>query len=119
MKILAIEDEPAVANYVSMFLRDAGYQVTHAVNGRQAAEALARESFDLILLDLILPDITGPELLPQLRQTAPATPVLILTGLAQDDHRLVACLKNGAAGSVQKSARAEHLLTAVRRALRQ
>lgn len=118
MKILFIEDEQAVAEYVGMFLHDSGYVIDRAHNAAAAQEKISTGSYDLILLDLILPDATGPELLPKLKNAAPRTPVLVVTGLAHDDERLLECLKNGAAGWVPKSSRAEQLLTAVRRVLR-
>ena len=118
MRILLIEDEEEVADYLGMFLREAGYFVFHAPDARTARQK-AEEPFDLILLDLVLPDATGPELLPLIRAAAPKTPVVIVSGLAFDDERLLYCLKNGAAGYVPKSSRAEDLLVAVRRALRE
>jgi DNA-binding response OmpR family regulator len=119
MKILLIEDEQPVADYVGMFLRDAGYSVERASDAAQAQAKVASNSYDLILLDLMLPDATGPELLPKLKSVVPKTPVLVVTGVAYDDDRLVECLKNGAAGWVPKSSRADQLLTAVRRVLRE
>jgi DNA-binding response OmpR family regulator len=118
-KILIIEDEQAVADYVGMFLRDAGYAVERARDGEEARTAISGNPYDLVLLDLMLPDITGLELLPELKRHGPNTPVLIVSGLAADDERLVNCLRNGAAGSVPKASRAEELLAAVRRALRE
>lgn len=118
MKILLIEDEVAVAEYLGMFLRNSGYLVDEACDARQARARVAKKRYDLVLLDLILPDGTGPEILPEIQASAPGTPVMIVTGLAHDDPRLVDCLRNGAAGYIPKSARADELLTAIRRALR-
>lgn len=114
-----IEDEDGVADYVGMFLREAGYAVERARTGGQGRVQVSQNRYDLILLDLVLPDVGGEELLPDLKTVAGATPIMVMTGLASDDERLVSCLKNGAAGYVPKSARAEELLTSVRRALRQ
>jgi DNA-binding response OmpR family regulator len=119
MKILMIEDEYGVAEYVGMFLRDAGYSVEWVQTGRQGRLQVSQNKYDLILLDLVLPDISGAELLPDLKDAAGETPVMVVTGLANDDERLIYCLKNGAAGFVPKSARADDLLSAVRRVLRQ
>jgi DNA-binding response OmpR family regulator len=118
MKILLIEDEDAVADYVGMFLRDAGYRVERVQTGAHARSIVATNKYDLILLDLMLPDATGAELLPDIKKLAPNTPVMIVSGLAFDDERLLFCLKNGAAGYVPKTSRAEDLLVSVRRALR-
>jgi DNA-binding response OmpR family regulator len=119
MRILLIEDESPVADYVGMFLRNAGYEIDRAESGELALSRVASSRYDLILLDLILPDATGRDLLPEIKKLAPETPVMIVSGLGPDDERLVFCLKNGAVGYIPKSSRAEELLTAVRRALRE
>ena len=118
-RILLIEDEQAVADYVGRFLRGAGYDIDRVSNGSEARTRFDQAAYDLVLLDLMLPDTNGRELLPELKAAHPGTPVMILSGVAADDERLLACLKNGAAGYVPKSSRAEELLTAVRRALRE
>lgn len=119
MKILLIEDEDGVADYVGMFLLEAGYTVDRARNGAQGRAQVSQNRYDLILLDLVLPDVGGADLLPDLKNLAGTTPVMVMTGLASDDERLVSCLQKGAAGYVPKSAHAAELLTAVRRVLRQ
>ena len=119
MKLLLIEDEREVAEYVGKFLREAGFELAHASSGAEARRHAAESRFDLILLDLVLPDILGRDLLPELKTLAPSIPVIIVSGLSFDDENLLECLKNGAAGYVPKSSRAEELLTAVRRALRE
>ncbi len=117
-RILLIEDEPAVSNYLTHLLQQEGFQMTHAPTLNQA-RALLPGSFDLILLDLVLPDGTGDDLLPSLRATVPDTPILIVTGALANDERLVKCLKSGAVGYIPKSGRVEDLLRSIRRALRE
>lgn len=118
-RILLIEDEDSVAEYLGGFLRQAGYD-TDWVSGGRAAETRAGQSqYELILLDLMLSDTTGDLLLPTLRATQPDTPILIVSGVAFDDPRLLFCLNNGAAGYIPKAARADELLTTVRSAMRE
>ena len=117
-RILLIEDETPVADYLSALLQQEGFEITRAPTLEQAKSTLS-DGFDLILLDLNLPDGTGDDLLPHLRDTAPNTPILIVTGAAANDERLVNCLKSGAAGYIRKSARIEELLRNIRRALRE
>lgn len=79
-KILLIEDEPEHVALVKMRLEARGLQVTTALTGAEGASAAAEESPDLVLADLLLPDMEPPELLRRLR-AACAAPVVAFTAL--------------------------------------
>lgn len=79
-KILLIEDEPEHVALVKMRLEAGGLEVTTALTGAEGASAAAEESPDLVLTDLLLPDMEPPELLRRLR-TACAAPVVAFTAL--------------------------------------
>ncbi|HEY9787679.1 MAG TPA: response regulator transcription factor [Candidatus Obscuribacterales bacterium] len=79
MRILLAEDDHFLADGLSMVLRDNGYAVDVAVNGRDADEALIDGPYDLVILDLGLPVLDGIEILKRLRMRGQAMPVLILT----------------------------------------
>ncbi len=86
-QILAIEDDPILGNHLKTSLEHRGFDVTLADNGR-AGLALARaSSFDLILLDVMLPELSGMELLTQLRKDQ-RTPVLMMSALGNEAHRI-------------------------------
>jgi DNA-binding response OmpR family regulator len=79
MRVLVIEDELRLAENLTAALRESGLAVDHAANG-PAGEALAmQDHYDLIILDLMLPEKSGMEVLRSLRQRRKTTPVLILT----------------------------------------
>lgn len=86
-KILIIEDEAFLAKLYSGELIKAGFQVKLASDGSTGLQTLEAESFDLLLLDIMLPDINGLEILRQWRAKHPASlmPILLLTNLGQDD----------------------------------
>lgn len=67
-KILIVEDEEAIANLVRMNLEAEGYRCTCAYDGKSGADCIEREVFDLILLDIMLPEIDGYELLEYIRR---------------------------------------------------
>ena len=115
-RILLVEDEAAVASYLGDFLEQEGFEVVRATTIQQANDLL-ESSFKLIMLDLMLPDGTGDELLPRIREAAPNVPVLMVTAAPPDDERLVKCLQAGAIGYVNKTARIEELIRHLRRAL--
>lgn len=79
MKILVIEDEAKIADVLKRGLESAGFAVDIAETGEAALEVLHGTTFDLIILDLVLPDIDGFELLKKLRNRRITSPVLILS----------------------------------------
>lgn len=93
--ILLVEDEEHIAQGLLFNLELEGYKVTHAETGAEAMAAFASHAFDLVVLDLMLPDSHGIDLCREMRETAPQLPILILTALGEDQHR-VNGLKAGA-----------------------
>jgi two-component system OmpR family response regulator len=79
MKILLIEDDAVLADGLIHTLCGSGYEVTSATTGRYAEQLLAAQDFDLIVLDLGLPDMDGLELLRKLRHRKLPLPIMILT----------------------------------------
>jgi len=75
--ILIVEDEEAIANLIHMHLSDEGYRCTCAYDGRQGADLLEKGHYDLVLLDIMLPDIDGYELLEYAKSLE--TPVIFVT----------------------------------------
>jgi two-component system response regulator QseB len=85
MRVLLVEDDRMIAKGLETALRQEGYAVDAVGDGRSAAEALRTSRFDLVLLDLGLPQRDGIEVLRELRQRGDSTPVIIVT--ARDDVR--------------------------------
>ena len=79
MRILVVEDEPKLATAVAQGLGEQGFAATIALNGEDAARQIEKQSFTLILLDLMLPGKSGLQLLRDLRRNGVTCPVLILT----------------------------------------
>jgi two-component system OmpR family response regulator len=88
MRVLVIEDEAAIADAIGAALANAGHAVDRLANGRQADLALRDHPYDLIVLDLGLPDIDGIQLLARLRARADAVPVLIVTAREALEERV-------------------------------
>jgi two-component system OmpR family response regulator len=82
MRILLAEDDPIIADGLTRALRKSGFAIDHVANGAEADTALLSQQFDLLILDLGLPKLSGIDVLRRLRSRKNATPVLILT--AQD-----------------------------------
>lgn len=81
MKILLIEDEKEVADFLVKGLKYEGYQVQHVADGSQAMPQIGQNQYDIIILDLIMPGSSGEEILTEMRQTMNQTPVIVLTAI--------------------------------------
>src|SRR5688572_7618635 len=79
MRILIVEDEIKLAHFVARGLRSEGHSVESASDAGEAREALAAGAFDLVILDLMLPDVDGIAVCRDLRARRDTTPVLMLT----------------------------------------
>ena len=86
-KILCIEDEHFISELYARALRQAGYDVTTMLSGDDGLRAAMSDEYDIILLDLMIPGITGFEVLRRLRKDAPnlKSKIIITTNLDQDD----------------------------------
>ena len=80
--VLVIDDEVTLGRNIKAYLTRHGYQVSHAASGREAREALAAQRFDIVLLDMRLPDTDGLELLPEIRERSPAAAIVVMTAHA-------------------------------------
>lgn len=95
MRILLAEDEPNVASTINKGLTEQGYSVAVALDGKTALQLAYSNSFDIMILDIMLPHINGMDLCRQLRQNNILTPILFLTALSTTDN-IVAGLDAGA-----------------------
>jgi two-component system, cell cycle response regulator CtrA len=85
MRILLVEDDPSMAKSIETMLKSASYIVDVTDLGEDGLEIGKLYDYDLIILDLMLPDIDGYEVLRRLRAAKIETPILILSGLAELD----------------------------------
>ena len=83
MRILVAEDDPALAEGIAAYLRPLGHAVEIARNGADADAMLARERFDLLLVDVGLPRMDGFEVVRRLRARSQETPAIMITAVAK------------------------------------
>ena len=88
MRILIIEDDNAVADFIVRGLGDCGYEVVRAADGKQGKQLALSEEFDLMIVDRMLPFIDGLAIIQAVRDQEIKTPVLILSALGEVDDRV-------------------------------
>jgi DNA-binding response OmpR family regulator len=117
MRVLVVEDEPAIADFVERGLRAEGYDVEVAVDGLEGERRALREQFDLVLLDVMLPGRSGLGVLGAIRQSNATLPVILLTARGEVDHKIEG-LDAGATDYVTKPFSFEELTARIRAHLR-
>lgn len=115
--ILIVEDEERISSFLKRGLQSSGYAATVAESGRRALDLCSTGEFDLVLLDIGLPDVDGFEVLQRIRAGGYSMPVIMLTARDGVSDR-VAGLEGGADDYVSKPFSFEELLARVRARLR-
>jgi len=116
-KILVIEDEPTLSRLLSYNLAQEGYETDVVGDGAEGYQAAVRNTYDLIILDIMLPGMNGFEVLSKLRQKGSKTPVIILTARNAEEE-VVQGLKFGADDYITKPFGVAELLARVSAVLR-
>ncbi len=117
MRILVIEDEPSIANFVRQGLIESGHAVDLAWNGREGLAYALAADYDILVLDIMLPQMDGLALLRELRRRGDKTPTLMLTARDTIDNR-VEGLDAGADDYLVKPFAFQELIARVRALLR-
>jgi len=111
-----IDDEPVIRDILEQLLLAEGYDVELSTSGEEALPKFDTASYDLVLLDLLMPGRNGLEILPEIKKIAPQTVVIIITAYASVESAIEA-MKIGAYDYVQKPFKNEELLLTIERAL--
>ena len=115
-KIMIVEDEKRIARFLQMELEHEGFETESEENGRRAYERIVQEQYDLVLLDIMLPDMDGLEVCRRVREISDV-PIIMLT--AKDDiEDMVSGLVFGADDYISKPFAIQELLARVRAAIR-
>lgn len=117
-KVLIVDDEPRMCDSLKILLSSQGYETQTGHSGKEALECLSRNSFDLVLLDIVMPDMTGHQIMDYISRQNQETLVILMTGHASVDSA-VESLRKGAYDYLRKPFDFEQLLKRVHNALDQ
>ncbi len=115
--ILVVDDERSIRRLLRLYLDEAGYTVTEAADGQEALAKMRTGGIDLVLLDLMIPEIDGLEVARRVRADHPTVPIIMLTA-RDDEASRVTGLEMGADDYVTKPFSARELVARVRAVLR-
>ncbi len=115
-KILVVDDEERMVRFIRLNLEHDGFQVIEAFNGKQALQRLRDATPDLILLDVMMPDLNGFEVLEMVREIS-SVPVIMLTAKGEEDDR-VHGLEKGADDYISKPFSPRELVSRIKAVLR-
>lgn len=115
-RILVVDDDQFYQEFATEILGEEGYQVRTTYTGEEALQLIKRDSFDVMLVDLIMPGMNGLELLERAKQVKAEVDVIIMTGHASVESA-VQCLKSGAADYLTKPLNPEALKITVKRTI--
>jgi DNA-binding response OmpR family regulator len=117
IRVLIVEDEPELARFVQRGLHDQGFAARVAHDGRSALGLAQDADFDMLVLDLGLPDLEGLDVLRELRQRGDQLPVIVLSARGDVEDK-VAALQEGADDYLTKPFRFDELVARIRSRLR-
>ncbi len=117
LRVLVVDDEPAILRFLRPSLATQGYIVSEATDGKSALEAIRRKSADVVVLDLGLPDMEGLDIIRQLREAGETLPIIVLSSREAEDGKVKA-LDLGADDYVTKPFGIDELLARIRAAQR-
>lgn len=115
-RILLVDDEDKILSMIENYMNQEGYETSRAENGREALEVFRRQSFDLIVLDLMLPEISGLEVCKEIRRTSDV-PIIILTAKSDEIDKLLG-LELGADDYISKPFSLRELSARIKAVLR-
>ncbi|MGB9629645.1 MAG: sigma-54-dependent transcriptional regulator, partial [Thermodesulfobacteriota bacterium] len=116
-KILLIDDEPLMRMTIQDALESEGYQVGVAETGQKGLALFSKNSFDILITDLKLPDLDGLQILKEVKMTNPETQVILITAYGSIDSAVTA-MKEGASDYLTKPFSMDELLLIIQRLLR-
>ena len=116
-KVLIVEDDPNISQLIQIHLKDLGYEIKVKNNGREGFESANANSFDLIILDIMLPEMDGIAICQRLRALDNFTPILMITAKSEEIDKVIG-LESGADDYITKPFKIREFLARVKAIMR-
>lgn len=116
-KILVVDDEASIREFLEIMLKKEGYEVTSAVDGQQAVDVLKKKSFDMVISDLQMPRMTGTQLLHHVNLNYPDLTFMVITAFGTTESA-VEVMKKGAYDYLTKPFKIDEVLLNIKNALK-
>lgn len=116
--ILVVDDEPPIRELLKSYFAKHGYEVTTSSDAQEALRLADETPLNLVILDVLLPDTDGLEVLERMKSAHPNLPIIIMTGIGFDEDLLQEAIQKGASGYVSKTLPLDQLLMEVHRTLK-
>lgn len=116
LSVLLVDDSSIALAFVGEFLKSHRYEVTAVETAKKALDIFDDGNFDILVIDYEMPGISGRELMKQVHELSPLTPVIILSGHDEDAELAVSLIRDGAVDFLTKSKNQERFLGALRKA---
>lgn len=114
--ILIVDDDSVQRELLHEVLRKAGYHTDEACTGQEAIEKATSKDYDVVLIDMIMPGISGIDAIPEIRKVRPGAKIILITGFPSVESAIEA-IRKGASDYISKPYRAKDLLITVRRVI--
>jgi two-component system KDP operon response regulator KdpE len=116
-RLLVVDDEPNIRSALAKALSFAGYNVEEASSGQEALELLQHKRFDLLVLDMLMPEVSGLDVMRRMRKAHPDFSIIVLTGHATLESAIAAARTDEVVDYLQKPVKNREIIDAVDRAL--
>ena len=115
--ILIVDDEASIRDLLQTYFKKHNYEVSTATNGDEALKKANETEFTIVVLDVLLGESDGMEVLAAMKAAHPKLPIIIMTGIGFDEELLQEAIQTGASGFVSKTLPMDQLLMEVHRTL--
>ncbi len=112
-KILVVDDEQNICTFLSELLNDQGHKITTVKNGYQAIEEVRKSSFDLILLDVVMPSMNGLDTYREIKKINPKIPTVMMTGYPIKGYIVKQALSEGVKTCLDKPFDIDEVVTII------
>ena len=115
LRILVVDDEEAICRLVLKYLSIDGYEAEAATSGKTAVRMVGEEFFNIVFLDIVMPGISGIEVLERIKEISPKTEVIMMTGSLMNSELRKEQKKKGASGFLLKPFKIEEIVKIIRK----